>query len=81
MTYSSTNAVCYDINNGTIDIYLSEATDRCEYALLDASNKVISKGCLFGRIKKTCLYLGELAPGQYFMELNESRTEFLVDKR
>lgn len=74
------NTVSYDRTNGTIDIYLSSVIDRCEYALLDASDRIVSKGCLFGRIKKTCLYLGELTPGQYFIDVNGVRMEFLVGK-
>jgi len=74
------DTVNYDKNNGTIDIYLSNSMDRCEYVLLDASERILSKGCLFGRIQKTCLYLGELLPGKYFFQLNEVRIDFLVDK-
>ncbi|MFM7671392.1 MAG: hypothetical protein ACKO6Q_02225 [Bacteroidota bacterium] len=74
------NSVVYDIRNGTIDIYLSEAADRCEYVLYDSSDRVLSKGCLFGRIKKTCLYLGELNPGLYTMEVNGIRMDFMVGR-
>jgi len=74
------NSLVYDINNGTIDIYLSEAADHCEYVLFDADGRILSKGCLFGRIKKTCLYLGELKPGLHSMKVNGILMDFMVGR-
>jgi hypothetical protein len=72
------NVIHYDKNTGTIDIFLAESVQGCEYALLDVNEKVLSKGCLYGRIQKTCLYLGELDPGAYQFEINGVRTAFMV---
>ncbi len=72
------NSVIYDINYGTIDIYLSEVAERSEYALFDSAGRMLSKGCFFGRVKKTCLYIGELKPGPHTMEVNGIRMDFIV---
>lgn len=72
------NAVCYDRTNGTIDIYLSDSIEGSEYAILDASEKILSHGCIFGKIQKTCLYIGELRPGKYCIKVNGVRMDFLV---
>jgi hypothetical protein len=72
------NAIYYDKRTGTIDIYLSEPKHGCEYLLLDSSHKIVHSGCLYGRVQKTCLFVGELNPGKYLFEVNGTQTEFKV---
>jgi hypothetical protein len=72
------NAIFYDIRTGTIDIYLSEPKHGCEYLILDSRHKIVHSGCLHGRVQKTCLFVGELNPGDYFFEVNGVQIEFKV---
>ena len=72
------NSIYYDIQNGTVDIYLSETSDRSEYVIYDPFNQLVCRGCFFGRISKTCLFVGELKSGTYILEINGLRIDFIV---
>jgi len=70
------NSVFYDRASGTIDIYISNPVERSEYSLRDSSDKILIHGCVFGKIRKTCLYVGDLRRGDYFIQINDVRLDF-----
>jgi hypothetical protein len=72
------NSVSYDRTSGTIDVHVSDPVDRSEYVILDASDKILLQGCIFGKVRKTCLYIGELSIGNYFIQVNGVRMDFQV---
>lgn len=69
------------VKEGILEISFSEMVDSLKtYQIKNNKEKVVLTGKITGSTQRSCLYIGQLAPGKYEFILNElSPVGFIVD--
>jgi hypothetical protein len=62
------------VKEGILEIRFTELVEpKKNYQIKNSKEEVVMTGKITGNTQRTCLYIGQLAPGKYQISINETQ--------